>query len=122
MTNDFFSVSRIEGDIAVLEFPDGSFKEVSITILPVDVKPGNVLKKTEENLFPRRYGHPLRHDQGRDLRQGKGRRIRPPHRGDLRTRIEDPLCSRRPHLRPLRGMLPLGLQRLQLLKILKGIL
>lgn len=51
MTNDFFSVSRIEGDIAVLEFPDGSFKEVSISILPVDVKSGNVLKKTEENVF-----------------------------------------------------------------------
>lgn len=51
MTNDFFSVSRIEGDIAVLEFPDGSFKEVSISILPVDVKPGNILKKTEENVF-----------------------------------------------------------------------
>ena len=51
MNNEFFSVSRIEGDIVVLEFPDGSFNEIDISLLPNDVKPGNILKKTEENVF-----------------------------------------------------------------------
>lgn len=51
MNNEFFSVSRIEGDIAVLEFPDGSFNEVDVSLLPNDVKPGNILIKTEENIF-----------------------------------------------------------------------
>jgi hypothetical protein len=51
MNNEFFSVSRIEGDIVVLEFPDGSFNEVGISLLPNDVKPGNILKKNEENIF-----------------------------------------------------------------------
>lgn len=51
MNNEFFSVSRIEGDIVVLEFPDGSFNEVCISLLPNDVKPGNILKKNEENIF-----------------------------------------------------------------------
>ena len=51
MTNEFFSVSRIEGGIAVLEFPDGSFNEVDISLLPNDIKAGNILKKTERNVF-----------------------------------------------------------------------
>ena len=51
MNNEFFSVSRIEGDIAILEFPDGSFNEVNVSLLPDDIKPGNILKKTEENNF-----------------------------------------------------------------------
>ena len=51
MNNELFSVSRIEGDIVVLEFPDGSFNEIDISLLPNDVKPGNILKKTEENVF-----------------------------------------------------------------------
>ena len=51
MNSEFFSVSRIEGNIAVLEFPDGSFNEVNVSLLPDDIKPGNILKKTEENNF-----------------------------------------------------------------------
>ena len=51
MTNNFYSVSRIENNVVVLEFPDGSFNEVDISLLPKDVKEGNILKKIDENLF-----------------------------------------------------------------------
>lgn len=51
MNNEFYSISRIENNIAVLEFPDGSFKEVEIFLLPTDVKEGNVLKKDADGLF-----------------------------------------------------------------------
>lgn len=51
MTNNFYSVSRIENNIAVLEFPDGSFNEVETSLLPSDIKEGNILKKIDENTF-----------------------------------------------------------------------
>lgn len=51
MNKEFYSVSRIENDIAVLEFPDGSFNEVDISVLPVDVKEGNILKLDDNNIF-----------------------------------------------------------------------
>ncbi len=51
MNKEFYSVSRIEGDIAVLEFPDGSFNEVDISLLPDDVKEGNILKLDDKDIF-----------------------------------------------------------------------
>lgn len=51
MNKEFYSVSRIENDIAVLEFPDGSFNEVDISLLPDDVKEGNILKLDDNNIF-----------------------------------------------------------------------
>lgn len=43
MTDKFYSVSRIEDGKAVLEFPDGTFHEVPFSLLPDDVKEGNIL-------------------------------------------------------------------------------
>lgn len=51
MNKEFFSVSRIENKIAVLEFPDGTFNNVDISLLPVDTKEGNILIKNDENKF-----------------------------------------------------------------------
>lgn len=51
MNKEFYSVSRIVNNIAVLEFPDGTFNEVEITLLPIDVKEGNILVKTDENKY-----------------------------------------------------------------------
>lgn len=51
MNKEYYSVSRIEKKIAVLEFPDGTFNEVEITLLPIDVKEGNILFKTDENKY-----------------------------------------------------------------------
>ena len=51
MNKEYYSVSRIEKNIAVLEFPDGTFNEVEITLLPIDVKEGNILFKTDENKY-----------------------------------------------------------------------
>lgn len=51
MNKEYYSVSRIEKNIAVLEFPDGTFNEVEITLLPIDVKEGNILVKTDENKY-----------------------------------------------------------------------
>lgn len=51
MNKEFYSVSRIENDIAVLEFPDGSFNEVDISLLPDDVKEGNILNLDDNNIF-----------------------------------------------------------------------
>lgn len=41
--NEYYSVSRIENETAVIEFPDGSFNEVPLSLLPSDVKEGNIL-------------------------------------------------------------------------------
>lgn len=41
--NNYYSVSRIEDGIAIVEFPDRSFKEVPLSLLPDDVKEGNLL-------------------------------------------------------------------------------
>ncbi len=51
MNNYFYSVSRIEGDIAVIENPDRSFSQLNISDLPVGVKEGNILKKDENGNF-----------------------------------------------------------------------
>ncbi len=51
MNKEYYSVSRIENNIAILEYPDETFNEVNISLLPVDVKEGNILVKTDENLF-----------------------------------------------------------------------
>ena len=51
MNKEYYSVSRIEKNIAVLEFPDGTVNEVEITLLPIDVKEGNILVKTNKNKY-----------------------------------------------------------------------
>ena len=51
MNKKYYSVSRIENDIVVLEFPDGTFHEVNISLLPDDIKEGNILVKTDENKY-----------------------------------------------------------------------
>ena len=51
MNEGYYSVSRIEEGIAVLEFPDGKFREVDISLLPDGVKEGNILIKNQNNDF-----------------------------------------------------------------------
>ena len=51
MNKECYSVSRIEKNIAVLEFPDETFNEIDISLLPQDVKEGNILIKTDDNRF-----------------------------------------------------------------------
>ncbi|MGN0539416.1 MAG: DUF3006 domain-containing protein [Candidatus Fimenecus sp.] len=51
MNEGYYSVSRIEEGIAVLEFPDGEFREVEISLLPDCVKEGNILVKNQNNEF-----------------------------------------------------------------------
>lgn len=41
--NEYYSVSRIEDETAVVEFPDGIFREIPTSLLPADVKEGNIL-------------------------------------------------------------------------------
>ncbi len=43
MTDKYYSVSRIKDGKAVVEFPDGTFQEVPFSLLPDDVKEGNIL-------------------------------------------------------------------------------
>lgn len=51
MNKEYYSVSRIENNIATLEFPDGTFNEVDISLLPSDAKEGNILVKNDINEF-----------------------------------------------------------------------
>lgn len=51
MNNEYYSVSRIENSVAVLEFPDGSFGEISCSLLPDGVKEGNILTKNSSGEF-----------------------------------------------------------------------
>lgn len=51
MTDNFYSISRIEGNFAVVEFPDRSFQNIPLSILPKDVSEGNILSKDENGLF-----------------------------------------------------------------------
>ena len=51
MNSEFYSVSRIEDGVAVIEFPDGNFHEVPFSSLPEDAKEGNILVKNEEGIF-----------------------------------------------------------------------
>ncbi len=49
--NEYYSVSRIEDGIAVLEFPDGTFNEIPVSFLPEDIKEGNILILTDEGKY-----------------------------------------------------------------------
>ena len=51
MNEGYYSVSRIEEGIAVLEFTDRTFREVDISLLPDGVKEGNILIKNQNNDF-----------------------------------------------------------------------
>lgn len=51
MNENYYSVSRIEEGTAVIEFPDGSFKEVPFSLLPSDIQEGNILVKNDEGKF-----------------------------------------------------------------------
>lgn len=51
MNSEFYSVSRIEDGVAVIEFPDETFHEIPFSCLPDDVKEGNILVKNEEGVF-----------------------------------------------------------------------
>lgn len=51
MSENFYSVSRIEGNIVVLENPDKSFSEFNISDLPIGIKEGNILKKDINGAF-----------------------------------------------------------------------
>lgn len=51
MNNKYYSVSRIENNIAVLEFPDGTFQDVEISLLPNGIKEGNILVKNSKDEF-----------------------------------------------------------------------
>lgn len=48
MSDNFYSVSRVEDGIAVIEFPDGEFHEVSLSLLPSDIKEGNILVPNDD--------------------------------------------------------------------------
>lgn len=47
----YYSVDEIEGVFAVLEYPDGTFKNVPLCDLPVDIKEGSLLKKAPDGTF-----------------------------------------------------------------------
>lgn len=47
----YYSVSRIEGGIAVLECPDRTFAEFALSDLPDSVKEGSILVKKAEGGF-----------------------------------------------------------------------
>ncbi len=49
--NEYYSVSRIEDGSAVLEFPDGTFREVPTSLLPADVKEGNILVLNSDGTY-----------------------------------------------------------------------
>lgn len=49
--NEYYSVSRIEDETAVIEFPDCSFNEVPLSLLPSDVKEGNILILSSEGTY-----------------------------------------------------------------------
>lgn len=51
MNKEFYSVSRIVNNIAVLEYPDGTFNDIDISLLPENIKEGNILIKNDENKF-----------------------------------------------------------------------
>lgn len=51
MNKEFYSVSKIVNNIAVLEYPDGTFNDIDISFLPEDTKEGNILIKNDENKF-----------------------------------------------------------------------
>lgn len=47
----YYSVSRIENNIAVLECPDKTFQEFDLTTLPDKIREGNILYKDENENF-----------------------------------------------------------------------
>lgn len=48
---EYYSVSRIEDDRAVLEFPDKTFKDIPLSVLPLNISEGNILIKDENGVF-----------------------------------------------------------------------
>lgn len=51
MNEKYYSISRIEEGVAVIEFPDGTFNEVPLSLLPTDVKEGNILILNDNGEF-----------------------------------------------------------------------
>lgn len=52
MSNDiYYSVSRIEGETVILEFPDRTMQKISLFDLPDGIKEGNILYKNEKGQF-----------------------------------------------------------------------
>lgn len=49
--NEYYSVSRIEDETAVVEFPNGSFNEVPVSLLPSDVKEGSILVLSSDGTY-----------------------------------------------------------------------
>lgn len=49
--NEYYSVSRIEEETAVIEFPDGTFREVPTSLLPSYVKEGNILILNSDGIY-----------------------------------------------------------------------
>jgi hypothetical protein len=64
MNKEYYSVSRIENNIAILEFPDKTFNKVDISLLPADVKEGNILVKIDE----KNYIHDFNEEKARKER------------------------------------------------------
>lgn len=48
---EYYSVSRIEDGVAVLECSDKVFREFSLDFLPPDTREGNILVKDENGQF-----------------------------------------------------------------------
>lgn len=48
---EYYSISRIEEDFAILEFPDKSFQHILISHLPKGVCEGNILTRDENGNF-----------------------------------------------------------------------
>lgn len=59
-SNKYYSVSRIEGDFAVLECPDRHFEEMPLSKLPAGVSEGNILVKSENGEFLLDFDEELR--------------------------------------------------------------
>lgn len=51
MNKEYYSVSRIEDEVAVLEFPDRTFRNIALSLLPAGVDEGNILIKDENDIF-----------------------------------------------------------------------
>lgn len=51
MNEKYYSVSRIEEGVAVIEFPDTTFHEIPLSLLPTDVKEGNIFILNDNGEF-----------------------------------------------------------------------
>ncbi len=45
---DYYSIDRLEGDLAVCEAPDGQMENVPLELLPPDAEEGALLRRTPE--------------------------------------------------------------------------